>query len=172
MALTTQKRTDSPSWATSPAAAVALQDPRAVQRQEQGQKELVEEGKGAVQEESRGERRHQPHDSRGDQDEEEAAASPGIIGTSSTKGSTELKQATENEEVDDYMYMKDDVSEEDKDEDEGDEDTTGYDDEDEDVHDYTNEGNLAIQELETNLDMDFLQLFASSTAAATAHGGV
>ncbi len=94
-----------------------------------------------------------------------------IIGTSSTKGSTELKQTTENEKVDDYM--EDDVGEEgEEDEDEDDEDIAGYDDEDEDVHAYTNEGNLAIQELETNLDMDFLQLFASSTAAATAHGGV
>ena len=107
-------------------------------------KELVEEGKGAVQENHEEKEDINPTTAEVTKMKKKQRPALEIIGTSSTKGSTELKQATENEEVDDYMYMKDDVSEEDKDEDEDDEDTTGYDDEDEDVH-YTNEGNLAIQ---------------------------
>merc|ERR1712146_851815 len=95
-----------------------------------------------------------------------------ILGTKSAKG-VKLKQATEDEKAEDYAYVNDDVSEEDEDEDnvdDDDEDTAEGDDEDEDedVHDYTNEGNLVIQELDTNLDMDFLKLFASSISAATA----
>ena len=64
--------------------------------------------------------------------------------------------------------MNDDVGEEDEDEDidDDDEDTAEGDDEDGDVHVYANEGNLVIQELDTNLDADFLKLFATSISAA------
>lgn len=91
----------------------------------------------------------------------------GIGGSSLNEKLLRSKKTVESEQLDDldddFIVIDDGDGD---DEEDGDEDDDGEDgendndDDDEGEYSYKNEGNLAITELETNLDMDFLSLFA------------